>query len=226
MGLSDYLKGPAHKARAEELQQELGALRERYGQLQELAKKYGAMDAAEVQRQIEEAKGRLQVVRDEIAEAERSRATMQGQLQGLRAQVLVVEETLLLESFALYHPKFQLTSTAEYKARLDDTRTRQKAMIKAGTAARPSWRTPASSHRRAPTSCCRRTSASTPATSSSRSTPMASRPCCSTRTRRRPHRSRPDVPLSRLGSESFDDPPKAQYAIFGCVWAFFIGAVR
>jgi hypothetical protein len=135
MGLSDYWKGPAHKARADELQQELVALRERYGQMQELAKKYGAMDAAEVQRQIEEAKGRFQAVRDEIAEAERSRATVQSQLRDLRGQVLVVEETLLLESFALYHPKFQLTSTAEYKARLDDTRAKQKAMIKAGTAA-------------------------------------------------------------------------------------------
>ncbi|MFG6440158.1 DUF4041 domain-containing protein [Roseateles sp. LKC17W] len=135
MALKDYLNGPKHKARAEEVEKDLAALNERYGQMQELAKKYGAMEMAEVQRQIEEARSQLQVVKDEISQAKLSSLKLQSQLQELRNQVLVVEETLLLESFALYHPKFQFTSSAEYKARLDATRAKQKDMIRSGTAA-------------------------------------------------------------------------------------------
>ncbi|UVL05958.1 DUF4041 domain-containing protein [Pseudomonas sp. B21-047] len=42
---------------------------------------------------------------------------------------------MLLESFALYEPKFKLTSSQEYKARLDHVRDRQKVLIKNGQAA-------------------------------------------------------------------------------------------
>lgn len=149
MALSDYLKGPQHKARSVQLeveltevrrshsslQSELETQRERYGLLQELAKKFGALEAAEVQRQIAEERSRLQVVQEAVVLAKREAAAVADEVKQLREQVLVLEETLLLESFALYLPKFKLTSTAEYKLRLDHTREKQKAMIKAGTAA-------------------------------------------------------------------------------------------
>ena len=149
MALSDYLNGPQHKARSmrleveltevrrnlSSLQSELDTLRARYGQLQELAKKYGAMEAAEVQRQIVEERSKLQAIQEAVVQAKREAAAVADEVQQLRGQVLVVEETLLLESFALYLPKFKLTSTAEYKVRLDQTREKQKAMVKAGTAA-------------------------------------------------------------------------------------------
>jgi len=117
------------------LQSELDTLRERYGHLQALAKKYGAMEPAEVQRQIEEERSKLQAAEQAVAQSKREAMTVSDTLKQLRDQVLVVEETLLLESFALYLPKFKLTSTAEYKLRLDQTREKQKAMIKSGTAA-------------------------------------------------------------------------------------------
>lgn len=53
----------------------------------------------------------------------------------LQGQILVWEETILLESFALYEPKFKLNSSLEYKSRLDTVREHQKSMIKASTAA-------------------------------------------------------------------------------------------
>ena len=149
MALSDYLKGPQHKARSVELEAELRvsgrrcasieaeltALKDRYTELQELAKKYGAMEAAEVQREISAERRVLQTVREAVVQAKREAATVAAQVKELRDQVLVLEETLLLESFALYLPKFKLTSTAEYKLRLDMIRAKQKDMIKIGTAA-------------------------------------------------------------------------------------------
>ena len=135
MPLSDYLKGPEHRAKAIQLADELAQLRQRYGLLQELAKKYGAMDAQEVQRQIQEQQQVLLSVQDQVARARQEETGIRAHLADQRAQVLVVEEALLLESFALYLPKFKLNSSAEYKARLDTSRERQKAMIKGVEAA-------------------------------------------------------------------------------------------
>lgn len=135
MGIADYIKGPEHKARAQQLETELAHLKQRYNLLQDLAKKYGALEVQEVQQQIQLERQTLQGVRDEVAGARREAAEVALQVKGLRDRVLVLEESLLLESFALYLPKFRLNNSADYKARLDQTRERQKLLIKSGEAA-------------------------------------------------------------------------------------------
>lgn len=142
MALSDYLKGPRHRARAQQLEAELAtvsqakaSLEARYEKLQELAKKYGAMEMAEVQQLIDAEKAKLEQLRANGEVKAREIEAAQAQLRSLQSQVLVVEETLLLESFALYLPKFALTSSAAYKERLDQVRARQKVLIKSGAAA-------------------------------------------------------------------------------------------
>jgi hypothetical protein len=135
MALADYLHGPQHKARSVQLEAELAQLQGRYAQLQELAKKYGAMEMTEVQHLIDEERTKLLGVRQQIQSAQAEAADAAAQIRGLRSQVLVLEETLLLESFALYEPKFKLNASHEYKTRMDGVRERQKAMIKGGEAA-------------------------------------------------------------------------------------------
>ncbi len=135
MALSDYLKGPEHKANSLQLEKELFQLKQRYALLQDLAKKYGALEVQEVQLQIQEERAKLQTVQAHVQAAKEEVAAAAAQVKSLQHQVLVVEEALLLESFALYLPKFKLTSSADYKARLDQTRERQKALIKGGEAA-------------------------------------------------------------------------------------------
>lgn len=135
MALSDYLNGPTHKRQAQDLERQLTELQERYAQLQALAKKYGAMGVSEVQRVVAQENQALEAVRLQIKDAEQELKALRGQTSELRGQVLVLEETLLLESFALYEPKFKLNASHEYKTRLDTVRVRQKAMIKSGEAA-------------------------------------------------------------------------------------------
>jgi predicted nucleic acid-binding Zn-ribbon protein len=135
MALSDYLKGPTHKRQAEDLERQLAELQERYAQLQTVAKKYGAMEIHDVQRQVEQEKVALEAVRRQVRDAEQEVASLRTQASDLRGQILVLEETLLLESFALYEPKFKLNASHEYKTRLDTVRERQKSMVKGGTAA-------------------------------------------------------------------------------------------
>jgi predicted nucleic acid-binding Zn-ribbon protein len=135
MALSDYLKGPHHKARSTQLDAELSALKKQFDELQQLAKRCGAFEVLETQRQLAEERRKLEDARQSTLQAEIDTAAAVARLNDLRSQVLVVEETLLLESFALYLPKFKLTSSVEYKERLTVTREHQQSMIKAGTAA-------------------------------------------------------------------------------------------
>lgn len=135
MALSDYFNGPTHKRNAQDLERKLTALQERYSQLQVLATKYGAMDVVEVQRVVEHEHKALEAIRLQINAAEQEVEALRGQASELRGRVLVLEEALLLESFALYEPKFKLSASREYKTRLDSVRIQQKAMIKSGEAA-------------------------------------------------------------------------------------------
>jgi hypothetical protein len=135
MALTDYLNGPKYRQRVCDLEGELAQITARYGQLQVLAKKFGVMEALEVKELIRQENARLVDLRHTIEAAERDVAVLFKQTSELRGQVLVLETTLLLESFALYEPKFKLSASHEYKTRLDSVRERQKAMIKNGEAA-------------------------------------------------------------------------------------------
>lgn len=55
-------------------------------------------------------------------------------LDGLKQQVVETEETILLQSFGLYKPRYQFMNSDEYKARLLEIRAKQKDMIKSKTA--------------------------------------------------------------------------------------------
>lgn len=135
MSFSDYWKGPAHRQRADDLDIQLADLQGRYAQLQAINRKIGAMDVLDVQRLIEQEKGKLAAVRQEIQLAEQEKVALAQRSSELQGEILVWEETLLLESFALYEPKFKLNASHEYKSRLDSAREQQKTMIKGGTAA-------------------------------------------------------------------------------------------
>ncbi len=135
MSLHDYLNGPTYRKQAEALQAQLNELQDRYAQLQALARQVGAMSIVEVQRSVAEENAKLAHVRQSIDGAKLELAALARRSSELRKQILVFEETLLLESFALYVPKFKLNASHEYKTRLDSVRERQKVMIKNGEAA-------------------------------------------------------------------------------------------
>lgn len=135
MAIGDYLNGPKYKQRAQDLEKQLADLQLRHEQIQVLAKQLGAMDALQVQDFIRHENAKLDSVRLTIQAAEHDVAALAQKTDDLRNQVLVLEETILLESFALYEPKFKLTASHEYKTKLDDIRERQKEMVRYGEAA-------------------------------------------------------------------------------------------
>lgn len=135
MALGDYLNGPKHLQRAKDLESQLAVLQQRYGQMQALAKKYGAMQELEIQSLISQENEKLEAIRRTVQASENEAVALSKQTADMRTQVLVLEEILLLESFALYEPKFKMNASHEYKTRLDSVREQQKAMVKNGDAA-------------------------------------------------------------------------------------------
>src|SRR5215208_68580 len=51
-----------------------------------------------------------------------------------KKEIIVLDEEILLESFALYKPKFKFLTSEEYKTRLEACREKQKQLIKEGKA--------------------------------------------------------------------------------------------
>lgn len=56
------------------------------------------------------------------------------QIELRKKEIIVLDDEILLESFALYKPKFKFLTSEEYKTRLDACREKQKQLIKDGLA--------------------------------------------------------------------------------------------
>ena len=130
--------------------------------LSKLVEELGALEYSEVQKKTEEAKSNLNSLleektkrEEECAELNRRRealALVVGELQkrlelsesieGLqksiaerKRELMVADEAVLMESFALYKPTYSFTTADAYKEKLDKIRTQQKDMIKNNIAA-------------------------------------------------------------------------------------------
>lgn len=153
MALMDYLKGPKHAAKALQLEadlqaakdrarQEYSALQTQFDELQFKAEENGLLSLFEVQERIRGEEARLAGVCTEIEAAEAQLAMAQEKLAQLRKQILVAADTIELEEFALYHPKYQFTNSIEYKARLEQIREDQKATARGLSASVDAWDSP------------------------------------------------------------------------------------
>lgn len=153
MALIDYLKGPKHAAKALQLEADLqhaqdharreySDLQTRFEQLQAKAAEVGLLSLLEVQERIGAEEARLAGVCAEVEAAQATLAKAQEKLAQVRKQVLVAEDTIELEEFALYNPKYQFMNSLEYKARLELLREDQKATARGLSASVDAWDAP------------------------------------------------------------------------------------
>ena len=97
---------------------------------------------ASLNSQIPQEQHQVQALSNEIAQLQNTKSqltfqiqTLQNDISRLNSQVIETNETVLLQSFGLYEPKYDFVNSDQYKARLDDIRAQQKQMVKSGTAA-------------------------------------------------------------------------------------------
>ena len=99
-----------------ELKESIDALQEREGEART------ALDDATYAAQ--QAREESQKEIDELAQQESLK----------RAELVVLDEEILLQSFGLYEPRYSFKNSDAYRKQLERIRDRQKAMVKAGTA--------------------------------------------------------------------------------------------
>lgn len=150
MALTDYFKGPKYKADAIRLGAELEALRNKssaemqalqrkYETLEAKAKELGVLDLQAVQEKIKKERERLSEIKSGISTAKAEIEAAKSEFKSVQQQILGAEDTVLLESFGLYTPKYQLTNSIEYKARLEAIRAEQKQYARGLSAEVDSW---------------------------------------------------------------------------------------
>ena len=150
MALGDYFKGPEHKANAARLEAELLAHRQqsqadiqklqaKYDNLETKTRELGLLDLLEVQEKTRAEEYRLADVQAHVATKQSHLEAARAQLQALQQQILGAEDTILLESFALYEPKYQFTNSIDYKVRLDEIREEQKRTARGISAEVDAW---------------------------------------------------------------------------------------
>lgn len=139
MALADYFKGAKHKAEATRLQADLQALQAKHNELETKAKEIGVLDLIDIQACIEGEEERLAALQAHISHSQVELEAAQAQLLSIQQQILGAEDTVQLESFALYTPKYRLTNSIEYKARLNALREEQKKSARGLSAQVDAW---------------------------------------------------------------------------------------
>lgn len=80
-----------------------------------------------VNRELQEARITLARLQNAVRESGKT-------LQALNGQIIETNETIMLQSFGLYTPRYAFKNADEYKVRLSEIRERQKEMIKGNAA--------------------------------------------------------------------------------------------
>lgn len=79
--------------------------------------------------------GKISAAREQLDSLTQKTRTEQQRLKELSMQIVQTDEEVMLQSFGLYRPRYDLMRADEYKARLLEIRVQQKEMIKSKTAA-------------------------------------------------------------------------------------------
>lgn len=99
-----------------------------------LINEMGAGDAISVKNKINEYEVILKELTTQKDKEEKEIDTLCEEIEKKKAEIIVLDDEILFESFALYKPKFAFQSSEEYKDRLEACREKQKQSIKNGDA--------------------------------------------------------------------------------------------
>jgi TolA-binding protein len=100
-----------------------------------------AEEVLDIKKVVEKHNAQVTTLKDQVAQLEGRVRELDSEVTARKAQIIVLDDEILLESFALYKPHYKLNSSAAYKAKLDEIREKQKAMVRNGHAvtAQEAW---------------------------------------------------------------------------------------
>ena len=126
----DVFKASSIKQENQELTAELESQRRRYAELRLLLEEIGGQDVELAKAKKVDYENQAAALKRELEQLRQVREDLKKRIGNYEGELLVLEENLLLDSFALYKPKFALTSNTAFKERLESVRDQQKALIK------------------------------------------------------------------------------------------------
>ena len=124
----DFLKVNEFKAEIELLNNEVSGLKKKL-------KEVGAMTAIEKEEMISSLLAEIDSLEIRKAKILNEIEAENKRLELLQEELVITDDEILLQSFGLYKPKYDFMNSEQYKARLDEIRKLQKALIKQGHAA-------------------------------------------------------------------------------------------
>jgi tetratricopeptide (TPR) repeat protein len=110
-------------------------LKKENARLMQLVEELQGTETAEIEEKLEEKKLKLIKLDKSERKVLDRLIKVKSDIKQKESQLIELDETVMLESFALYRPKFALQNSEQYKTSLDRVRKRQKQMIKDKTAA-------------------------------------------------------------------------------------------
>lgn len=140
----DLFRATKYKNKVIELENEVETLNSYMTpEMKDIQKAKAALKDLEAQQEekrnefLEEEKRRRETINDLESKIQSKDETLKQKDQEIEEkskEIICLDETVTLQSFCLYEPKYDFTHSDEYKARLDVIRQAQKDMIKDGTA--------------------------------------------------------------------------------------------
>ncbi|GHT71776.1 hypothetical protein FACS1894110_25350 [Spirochaetia bacterium] len=135
MGVLDIFKIKEFKQKISVLEQDKQSIENDNHSLQGIIDEIGARDAITVKRKIEEYQEKEIILNDTIVALNDKINRLDAEIKEKNNDILVTDEKLMLESFALYEPKFKFLTSDEYKRKLERIRDQQKELLQKGYAA-------------------------------------------------------------------------------------------
>lgn len=98
---------------------------------------FGRTEKKEIERlkaQLSPDQVKLDGLKDEIQRASEHLSQLRKQVEEAKRQLIETDEAVLLQSYGMYTPHYSYSTSDEYKEKIADIRSRQKAAIKSGRA--------------------------------------------------------------------------------------------
>lgn len=134
MGAFDFLKGNKYKQQANELAEDLEALKNAklsVEQMSVLELQQAIIDKEKEQKEIEQI---ILTLKEKEGQLRTKIKSMSSEIEELEHQLIVTNDDIRFEEFGLYRPQYDFATALGYKEKLADIRADQKHMIKKKTA--------------------------------------------------------------------------------------------
>lgn len=126
----DIFRVKKFKEEIASLKSENESLTSQLKQLEAASREFGALDAVDRQRRIGELTEDLNTLDASLSKRRGELSLLNSQIEGLRSQLVVLEEELLLETFGFYKLKLPLLRSEQFRNHLVVIREKQKTLIK------------------------------------------------------------------------------------------------